>query len=92
MSRQNGRHFADKILNAYASKKMFHFYWNFIEIHSWGSIPHYVGIAQDNGSVPSRQQAITWGNVDQEVWYFMASLGCNDFYSLAPLLMCFLKM
>ena len=60
--RQNGRHFADDILNVFSWMKScafwFEFHWNlFLRANG-----QYFRIGSGNGLTPNRRQAITWSN------------------------------
>ena len=48
-------------------------------LHWWS-----VNIGSGNGLVQARQQAITWANVDSDLWLHMAPLGSNVFKDSNP--------
>ena len=71
---RNSRHFAGSIIKRIFLNENICHYTNFMEIlfgMIWWSISHYNSC---NGLAPNRHQAITWTNVDQDVWRYMMSL------------------
>ena len=66
---QDGHHFADIILKlTFMNENFSYFVWYFTEVCVWWSHRQEVNIGSGNGLVLIRQQAITWSNVDQDVW------------------------
>ena len=51
---------------------------NFAQVRSYGSCWEQVNIGSDYGLVANRQQAITWINVDHDLWRHMVSLDLNE--------------
>ena len=54
------------------------FDWNVTEVYSCGTNKQYIGIGSDNGSAPTRPQAISWTNGGIVYWRIYASLGLNE--------------
>ena len=72
---QNGRHFADDILDAFFQWKLLQFNSNVNELYSTGSSPQYAITGLDNSLAPNGWQASNWTNDDQIQWRMYASPG-----------------
>ena len=55
---------------AFFQRKCLYFDWSFVEVCSYLTISSSIGLG--DGLALSRHQAITWANVDQDLWHHMA--------------------
>ena len=75
---QDGQHFADNIFKLTFLTKSLYFDPNFTDHCSSGSNYQWGRICSGNGLAPAGCHAITWTNINQDIWHHMASPGHNE--------------